>query len=196
MTSEEHKLLIENNITLKQILAYIVSRDGPNIDFKEFAMNVVANLITNNTIDIIKYLDVDEVIANKLINNTPNSSNITELLNNCKSKDITYTRLSRALLHVILKLETQDLNSYIKNDVYYVRILGFKNTSSDLIKTIKKKSSITLINKLSLGQKSLSGTELKMLNYDIQCANLYNKIVSLKYNTTINNEYKRGMIII
>ena len=38
----------------------------------------------------------------------------------------------------------------------------------------------TLINKLSLGQKSLSGTELKMLNYDIQCANLYNKIVSLK----------------
>ena len=34
---------------LKQILAYIASRDRPNIDFKEFAMNVVANLITNNT---------------------------------------------------------------------------------------------------------------------------------------------------
>ena len=49
MTSEEHKLLIENNIMLKQILAYIASRDGPNIDFKEFAMNIVANLISNNT---------------------------------------------------------------------------------------------------------------------------------------------------
>ena len=49
MTPEEHKLLIENNIMLKQILAYIASRDGPNIDFKEFAMNVVANLISNNT---------------------------------------------------------------------------------------------------------------------------------------------------
>lgn len=49
MTLEEHKLLVENNIMLKQILAYIASRDGPNIDFKEFAINVIANLISNNT---------------------------------------------------------------------------------------------------------------------------------------------------
>lgn len=49
MTLEEHKLLIENNIILKQILAYITSRDSPNTDFKEFAMNIVANLISNNT---------------------------------------------------------------------------------------------------------------------------------------------------
>ena len=49
MTPEEHKLLVENNIMLKQILAYITSRDGPNIDFKEFAINIVANLISNNT---------------------------------------------------------------------------------------------------------------------------------------------------
>ena len=34
---------------LKQILAYTVSRDSPNIDFKEFEMNVVANFISNNT---------------------------------------------------------------------------------------------------------------------------------------------------
>ena len=49
MTPEEHKLFVENNIMLKQILVYIASRDGPNIDFKEFAMNIVANLISNNT---------------------------------------------------------------------------------------------------------------------------------------------------
>lgn len=49
MTSKEHKLLVENNIMLKQLLAYIASKDGPNIDFKKFAINVVANLISNNT---------------------------------------------------------------------------------------------------------------------------------------------------
>ena len=49
MTPEEHKLLVENNIILKQILAYIVSRDSPNIDFKEFVINIVVNLISNNT---------------------------------------------------------------------------------------------------------------------------------------------------
>ena len=49
MTLEEYKILIENNIMLKQILAYIASRDSPSNDFKEFAINVVANLISNNT---------------------------------------------------------------------------------------------------------------------------------------------------
>lgn len=49
MTQKEHNILIENNIMLKQILAYIASRDGPNINFKEFTMNIIANLISNNT---------------------------------------------------------------------------------------------------------------------------------------------------
>ena len=48
MTLEEHKLLIENNIMLKQILAYIASKDSSNTNFKEFAMNIVANIISNN----------------------------------------------------------------------------------------------------------------------------------------------------
>lgn len=34
---------------LKQILVYIALRDGSNIDFKEFAINIVANIISNNT---------------------------------------------------------------------------------------------------------------------------------------------------
>ena len=48
MTQEEHNILIENNIMLKQILAYIKARDNPDNDIKDFVMNVVANLISNN----------------------------------------------------------------------------------------------------------------------------------------------------
>ena len=49
MNSEEHKLLIENNITLKQILTYITTIDSPNNDFKDFTIDIIANLISNNT---------------------------------------------------------------------------------------------------------------------------------------------------
>ena len=50
MSEEEHKLLVENNIMLKQLLAYIATRASPDNDFKDFAMNVIANLISNRTI--------------------------------------------------------------------------------------------------------------------------------------------------
>lgn len=47
MTQEEHNLLVENNQMLKQILAYIKTRADPN-DINNFAMNIIANLISNN----------------------------------------------------------------------------------------------------------------------------------------------------
>lgn len=44
MTQEEHNILIENNRLLKQILSCI---NNPNQDIKEFAINVIANLVSN-----------------------------------------------------------------------------------------------------------------------------------------------------
>lgn len=47
MTQEEHNLLVENNIMLKQIIAYIRTRADPN-DANNFAMNVIANIVSNH----------------------------------------------------------------------------------------------------------------------------------------------------
>ena len=48
MTKEEHDILVENNIMLKQILAYIYSKEGPDKDLQDFTINVIANIISNN----------------------------------------------------------------------------------------------------------------------------------------------------
>ena len=48
MTNEEHDILVDNNIMLKQILAYIYSKEDPDKDFQDFTMNVIANIISNN----------------------------------------------------------------------------------------------------------------------------------------------------
>ena len=52
MTYEEERQMIkethENNIMLKQIIAYINLHGNHIDDMKEFTMNVVANLISGN----------------------------------------------------------------------------------------------------------------------------------------------------
>ena len=55
MIQEEHNLLMENNIILKQILIYLRNKDSPNNDLKDFTMNVINNLISNN-IDKLKIM--------------------------------------------------------------------------------------------------------------------------------------------
>lgn len=153
-------------------------------------------LLNNTAKDLTKYLDVDDTIANKLLNSIKDNHCITHMLEHSKSKDVTHTRLSRALMHIILNETKSDFDKYIINGPEYARILGFKKESSAIIKALKKSSSIPLINKLSLGDKSLSSTGKKMLIHDIQCSELYNKISYTKFKTDYVNEYKIGVRII
>ena len=166
------------------------------ITYNDFANIAFHNLLNGNTNNLSKYLDVDTIIANKLLNKVNACFTITDLLEASKSKDITHTRLSRALLHIILNETKKDFDKYIINGPEYARILGFKSTSSNLLKVIKKKGSISLINKLSLGTRNLSPTGKTILEHDIKCSELYNKIVYSKYNSTKINEYKEGVRII
>ena len=48
MTKEERNILVDNNIILKQSLAYIYSKEDPDKDLQDFTMNVIANIISNN----------------------------------------------------------------------------------------------------------------------------------------------------
>lgn len=47
MTQEEPNLLVENNQMLKQLMYYIYQKNTQPINFGEFAMNVLANMISN-----------------------------------------------------------------------------------------------------------------------------------------------------
>ena len=46
MTQEEHNILIENNLMLKEIIMYLATRNDDT--FKQFVINVLADKVANN----------------------------------------------------------------------------------------------------------------------------------------------------
>lgn len=52
---------MENNIILKQILAYITVRDSHNIDFKEFAI-LKFKCINNKKIILPCYVNISDIL--------------------------------------------------------------------------------------------------------------------------------------
>lgn len=91
------------------------------------------------------YEDVDITIENKLKNYLQNVSyaDFTDVINAIKSKQYTYTRISRALLHIMLN---QKKDSSGSEGQLYSRVLGFRQSSKDVLALIIKYSSITIIN--------------------------------------------------
>ena len=108
-----------------------------NVDIFNY---VKYKILSSNDLSI--YLDVDEGIENKIINEITKSNTLDELIINLKSKRYTYNKLSRMLIHILTGY-TKEENKKRKN-IKYLRILGFNKKGRKYLHDIKKKVTLPI----------------------------------------------------
>lgn len=111
-----------------------------------------------------------------------------------KTRQLTYTRVSRALLHLVLGMREEDISRW-KDEGYalYARILGFRRQSSPLLSCLHKKSSIPLITKMADAAQNLSPSALALLEQEVYASHLY-QTVRMKRGGVFQNEYTEGLV--
>ena len=143
------------------------------------------------------YQDVTTDLAEKILNVKYQAKSFTDYCEKCKSKNYTYTRISRALLHILLEIKSEDVFMQKEQGfVQYARILGFKKASSELLSEIKKHSSIPMLSKLSDAKNILSETALFQLKQTIHASDLYRTVQMQKGQKEKPCEYARPIIIL
>ena len=80
-----------------------------------------------------------------------------------KTKEMTYTRISRALMHLLLNQKTL-------YPAGYNRVLGFRKSAGALLKEIRRRSSLPLIAKAADAPRLLTGDALAAFESDIQAS--------------------------
>jgi len=113
-----------------------------------------------------------------------------------KTRQLTYTRVSRALLHLVLGMREEDISRW-KEEGYalYARILGFRRQSSPLLSCLHKKSSIPLITKMADAAQNLSPSALALLEQEVYASHLY-QTVRMKRSSVFQNEYTEGLVFV
>ena len=113
-----------------------------------------------------------------------------------KTRQLTYTRVSRALLHLVLCMREEDISRW-KDEGYalYARILGFRRQSSPLLSCLHKKSSIPLITKMADAAQSLAPSALALLEQEVYASHLY-QTVRIKRGGVFQNEYTEGLVFV
>lgn len=143
--------------------------------------------------------DCSEEIANRFVKNRYQFSSFSKFCAINKSRDVTYSRISRILLHLLLDITDADYQHGKKLDyVPYLRILGFRRTSSALLGTLKKSTAIPVISKLADASAVLSNEALSILEKDIFAADLYDQVLSQNpaKKTTPRSEYTREIVLL
>lgn len=143
------------------------------------------------------FIDVTPDLSDKIQKNLEAFTSFKEFCDLLKSKDLTYTRISRCLLHILLDMKKDALNRFVSEDyIYYARLLGFRQSALEVLGEIKKKTSVPLLSKLADADTILtdSANALEMLHNDIFCAHVYDAAATDKFHTLLPNEYRRQIV--
>ena len=110
-------------------------------NYQEKYFSILKYKLINEINDLDKYLDVVEGIDTRIKKVILKSNTLKELIDNIKTKRFTYNKLNRMFLHILFNFEKKDS----KQDLNYIRILGFNQKGRLYLKTIKNNLDIPLI---------------------------------------------------
>lgn len=148
----------------------------------DFSLVLKYKLLKETKTTLQTYADVSEELANRIMNRLNDFMNFEQFCELLKTKEVTYSRISRALIHILLDIKKEDLI-----EVEYARILGFQMKDASILSLIKKNDTIALISKLT-SKLSLSENAKKMLEQDIFAGNLYESAICQKFQTPFIHE--------
>ena len=140
-----------------------------------------------------RYLDISEDLSNKIMNNLEDYPGFDAFCTKLKSKDIAYSRISRALFHILLNMTDEKMNSYKEDDYTgYIRILGMKKDSSDLVKKLKENSKLPVIGNLKeVNSLTLSKLQKELFDETLLASKIYSQLFIKKPV----NEYRKPLIL-
>ena len=162
----------------------------------DFSLLLKYKLLSETKESLIEYMDISDELANRILNLRNNFIDFEQFCDLLKSKEVTYARISRALMHILLNIKKSDLLAYSElGHCQYGHILGFRKDSTAVLKEFKKSSSVQLITKLTQTE-GLSDVGLNMLKQDIFASDLYESIITNKFKTLFINEHIQSLVFV
>lgn len=196
---EEHSAS-ESAIYLPAEAARVLLNERPPfLTADDFSDILTYRLLALRNGDFSEFLDVSTDLSMRIKKELTHISTYRSFSEHLKTKQMTRTRINRALLHIILGI-SGEFYEQMKEEQYpsYARILGFRKASSEVLSEIKKKSAIPVISKMADAHLLLKESETRLLDLDIFSSDLYEAVSARKRPAehVRKNEFTHPIILV
>lgn len=142
------------------------------------------------------YADMTPDLADRIINALDSFTDWESFCLKLKSRNYTYTRISRCLAHILLNIRQDETErSRAQGFPVYLRMLGFSANAAPLLGHIKRNALLPLLSGPAGAEKKLPPALLPLLSEEIRASHIYQAVVSRKYGKPFLNEYRRQIIM-
>lgn len=144
------------------------------------------------------YIDVSPALSDRICNNLYKFDGYEAFCDLLKTKEVTYTRISRCLYHIMLNMRKDELDLYMNElgITPYARVLGFRKDATPIFSEIDKKTQIPLVTKLADAHNILSEQVYNMLRKEITINDIYSSIRASKAKVPMYNEFSTPIVIV
>ena len=161
---------------------------------EDFSTLLRYELLRQSASDLTRYADISPDLGRRLKNCADKFSSFSEFVALVKTKDVTYTRITRALFHILLNLTGEDTRNSVA--MPYARILGFRKDHSRILGLLKENSRIPIIPKAADYKTYLTPDLQPLFKKDLFAANLYETIAAAKQKRAFLHDLKRSPVIL
>ena len=145
--------------------------------------------------DFTIYKDCNEELSNKISNELSNYTNMTSFRSLIKSKNITESRISRVLCHILLNITNElyiESNGKVYPRIPYILILGFNDEGASLMNQIKNNHTLPYFTSINDALNyDFNAKERAVLEADIHATSIFNLILANKTDSIITSEQSR-----
>ena len=125
------------------------------------------------------YADISEDLAERIRRQLPYCTGFKQFRDLLKTRNLTLTRVSRSLLHLLLGIKKERMECLqSKGMALYARPLALNRDARSLFSMIKKNTEIPFLSKLSGAGRLLGAEEMAFLNEEIRAEELYTMTLS------------------
>ena len=141
----------------------------------DYSSEVFYALLTKqNTIH--EHLETSEDLTKRMISELYSFTDFTSYVDLIKAKNYTFTRISRTLFHILLGIKgSNTMYKEMIAHISHIKVLGFRESSKDLLTIISDKSSITLMTKVPTVYDSLNSLTKSVVDDELFASSLYNQ---------------------
>lgn len=124
------------------------------------------------------YVDVSEDLAQSMRDKAAGYTGFESFTEALKSRNLTYTRIARALIHILLGIRRSELAAFRMPG--YVRVLGVRSDSADSLLAELSRGRIPVLTALAKDQEKLTAHYDRMLAMDVFASQLYDGVLAMK----------------
>ncbi len=172
----------------REAIEAISGYEGRFVQSNDFSALMQYKLMSEKMNGYQRYLDVTRDISNRILSCLEYAESFSGLTSQLKSRNLVYTRISRCLFHILLNITEENMSEY-RDDGFtsFARVLGFRESSSDLLRLIHENSSIPVIDRLKDADRLLGPLQKRLFDETIIAGQIYNNIAC----NGITSEYRR-----